>query len=263
MRPPLSSQARITLLNPAAHPERQPLNRLPFAPVRDTFGRQSSCLQNAPYLGELCPYVWQLSEHCCQSVFWSFPVKQPTVALPTGGFDQVQAHASDGSWPAYDGLRRPSIRVGSHLSPCGGAGRNTTICIRPLAIRRSLVPGRPFSSTVALRHTRNFLIARTSPRRDVAVVSPLFRAVVLPSTYAKLACLGKRSRLCRRATGEEYPGRRRTKVPAPGAITTGAALSCRVSGAVRFGRQPLRLARVTFVRQSTSRAPAGISPCSR
>ena len=54
-------------------------------------------------------------------------------------------------------------------------------------------------------------VARTSPRRDVAVVSLLFHWFLLPCPCATLACLGKRSRLCRRATDEEYPGRRRTK----------------------------------------------------
>jgi hypothetical protein len=39
----------------------------------------------------------------------------------------------------------------------------------------------------------------------------LFRFPALLLRCAKLVCLGKRSRLCRRATAEEYPGRRRTK----------------------------------------------------
>src|SRR6266576_3620265 len=41
--------------------------------------------------------------------------------------------------------------------------------------------------------------------------SPLFRYSVLLWPCATLVRLGKRSRLCRRATGEEYPGRWRTK----------------------------------------------------
>jgi hypothetical protein len=52
----------------------------------------------------------------------------------------------------------------------------------PLAIRRSLVPGRPISSTVALAHTRNLCpAARTSPRRDETVV-PLV-ILVIPSRW--------------------------------------------------------------------------------
>jgi hypothetical protein len=38
--------------------------------------------------------------------------------------------------------------------PSRGAGRSTIICIRPLAIRRSLVPERPFWPAAALRPTR-------------------------------------------------------------------------------------------------------------
>ena len=38
--------------------------------------------------------------------------------------------------------------------PMRAAGRSTTICIRPLAIRRSLVPGRPFCHAAASRQAR-------------------------------------------------------------------------------------------------------------
>jgi hypothetical protein len=51
-------------------------------------------------------------------------------------------------------LRQTSIRVGSRLCPMRTAGRSTTICIRPLAIRRSLVPGRPFCHAAASRQAR-------------------------------------------------------------------------------------------------------------
>jgi hypothetical protein len=46
------------------------------------------------------------------------------------------------------------LYVSAHVSPWSGAGRSTIICIRPLAIRRSLVPGRPFCHAVASRPTR-------------------------------------------------------------------------------------------------------------
>jgi hypothetical protein len=78
-------------------------------------------------------------------------------------------------------LRQTSIRVGSRLCPMRTAGRSTTICIRPLAIRRSLVPDdpsvtrRPFGKPVYVS------AARTSPRRDVTVVS-------LVSLYLSSCC---------------------------------------------------------------------------
>ena len=95
--------------------------------------------------------------------------------------------------------------------PMRAAGRSTTICIRPLAIRRSLVPGRPFCPAAASRHARvNFGRPDQSSTRRYRRL-PCFVVSVLPCLCAKLVCLGKRSRLCRRATDEEYPGRRRTK----------------------------------------------------
>ena len=53
--------------------------------------------------------------------------------------------------------------------------------------------------------------ARTSPRRDVTVVSRVSLGLSSYGCVLNLVYLGKRSRLCRRATDEEYPGRRRTK----------------------------------------------------
>lgn len=91
------------------------------------------------------------------------------------------------------------------------AGRSTPIGIRLLAIRRSLVPGRPFCPAAASRHAR-FGCDRpdqSSTRRCRRF--PCFARLVLLCRWATPVCLGKRSRLCRRATDEEYPGRRRTK----------------------------------------------------
>ena len=153
--------------------------------------------------------------------------------------------------------------------PRRGAGRSTPIGIRPLAIRRSLVPGRPFSSTVALAPTRHECpAARTSPRRDVAVV-PLVSLTALPRLCAKLDRLGKRSRLCRRAPDEEYPGRRRTKgagrrgQPSPAPSFFSAPHRYLLPVCLRQAAGFRDLGGVSFDRQSANLAPAGISPRSR
>jgi hypothetical protein len=113
--------------------------------------------------------------------------------------------------PCVRCLRQTSIRVGSRLCPMRTAGRSTTICIRPLAIRRSLVPGRPFCHAAASRQAR---LRNDRPDQSSTRRYRRFTCFALPALLllcAKLVCLGKRSRLCRRATDKEYPGRRRTK----------------------------------------------------
>jgi hypothetical protein len=68
-------------------------------------------------------------------------------------------------------LRDRLLSVSARL-PCG-SGPNTSICFRSPAIRRSLVPD-DHSDPRWLLHPPGLVpIARTSPRRDVTVVSPV------------------------------------------------------------------------------------------
>jgi len=71
--------------------------------------------------------------------------------------------------------------------------------------------GRPFCHAAAFRQARvRFGRPDQSSTRRYRRFT-CFALPVLLLLCAKLCCLGKRSRLCRRATDEEYPGRRRTK----------------------------------------------------
>jgi hypothetical protein len=81
---------------------------------------------------------------------------------------------------------------------------------------------------------RAFSIARTSPRRDLAVVSLDSLMLSSHALCATLVRLGKRSRLCRRATDEEYPGRRCAK----GARRRGPCLRRRLLPKPRRARPP-------------------------
>jgi hypothetical protein len=97
----------------------------------------------------------------------------------------------------------------------------------------------------------------------------VFRLPVLLCLCAKLVCLGKRSRLCRRATDEEYPGRRRTKgarrrrqpAPAPSFLLPPIHPLCMPTylQAADF----FAFFRINLDCHATNLAPAGISPRSR
>jgi hypothetical protein len=108
-------------------------------------------------------------------------------------------------------LRQTSIRVGTRLCPCEqqaeapqavfAHGRSAEAWYRddPSVTRP------PRGKPVSVFDRPDQSSTRRCRRSPCSLV--LFScALVLPST-----CLGKRSRLCRRATDEEYPGRRRTK----------------------------------------------------
>ena len=114
-----------------------------------------------------------------------------------------------------------------------------------------------------------FSAARTSPRRDVTVVSLVSLSLSSCCCVLNFACLGKRSRLCRRATDEEYPGRRRTKgagrrgQPSPAPSFFSAPHCCLLPVCLLQAAGFRVLGGVSFARQSASLAPAGISPRSR
>jgi hypothetical protein len=111
------------------------------------FGRRSPCLQNAPPCsGPTGP--GSLTDARCDSLR-----KRPTATLLDW---RLQV-----SGPRPQGLKAVRAMPATAFYPCRltslparGAGRSTTICIRPLAIRRSLVPGRPFCPAAAVRPTR-------------------------------------------------------------------------------------------------------------
>ena len=111
---------------------------------------------------------------------------------------------------------------------CRPSGRCTRVCFRPLAIRRSLVPDDPSLLRRRLRTHQELASGRpdqSSTRRCRRFISVSLNFLLRPC--AKLVRLGKQSRLCRRATDEEYPGRRRTKgarrrgLPSPAPFLTG------------------------------------------
>jgi hypothetical protein len=79
--------------------------------------------------------------------------KRRTLTLPDWRLRESRVHAQRPR-PCGRRLRLTSIRVGTRLCPEGTAGRSTTIGIRLAAIRRSLVPGRPFCPAAAVRPTR-------------------------------------------------------------------------------------------------------------
>jgi hypothetical protein len=110
------------------------------------FGRRSPCLQNAPPCSGQ-PRPGSLTDARCDALR-----KRPTATLldwrlPVSG-------------PRPQGLKAVRAMPATDFYPCRltslprrGAGRSTTCCIRPRAIRRSLVPGRPFGPAVSVRPT--------------------------------------------------------------------------------------------------------------
>jgi len=123
-------------------------------------------------------------------------------------------------------LRQTSIRVGAHLCPRGTAGRSTTICIRPLAIRRSLVPGRPFCPAAASRQARLYIGRpdQSSTRRYRRFTLFALPALLLPC--AKL-CLPGEAESALQACN-------RRGIPRPTAHQRCQAPEATVSGAVFF-----------------------------
>ena len=84
------------------------------------------------------------------------PASQETTNGHASGLAASKSRGSRSRWPRPCArcLRQTSIRVGTQLCPMRTAGRSTIICIRPLAIRRSLVPGRPFCHAAPFRQAR-------------------------------------------------------------------------------------------------------------
>jgi hypothetical protein len=91
----------------------------------------------------------------CWRFLWAMTswVNPCVVAFSTGGFAVRDA----GSF-----MRSPATTFYS----CRPSGRCTRVCIRPLAIRRSLVPGRPISSTVALAQPPGTCVRSPGPVLD-------------------------------------------------------------------------------------------------
>ena len=116
-----------------------------------------------------------------------------TTNCHASGLAASKSRGSRSHWPRPCArcLRQTSIRVGAHLCPRGTAGRSTTICIRPLAIRRSLVPGRPFCPAAASRQAR-LHFRPPGPVLDATLPSfPLFRLNALLLLCAKLCLPGE------------------------------------------------------------------------
>ena len=116
--------------------------------------------------------------------------------------------------------------------PLWTAGRSTTICIRPLAIRRSLVPGRPFCHAAASRQAR-LHFRPPGPVLDATLPSfPLFRLNALLLLCAKL-CLPGEAESALQACN-------RRGIPRPTAHQRCQAPEATVSGAVFLLSPPRR-----------------------
>ena len=109
-----------------------------------------SCLQNAPSSSGKTRHLSLTRLVACS---------RETTNCHASGLAASRVGGPRSHWPRPCArcLRQTSIRVGAHLCPRGTAGRSTTICIRPLAIRRSLVPGRPFCPAAASRQARLYI----------------------------------------------------------------------------------------------------------
>jgi len=123
----------------------------------------------------------------------------------------VSGPASRWPRPCARCLRRTSIRVGSRLCPCGQQAEAPQSVFAHWRSAEAWyrddpsVPRLPLGKPV-------FTFGRpdqSSTRRYRRFICSLYLSSCC--CVLNFACLGKRSRLCRRATDEEYPGRRRTK----------------------------------------------------
>jgi hypothetical protein len=161
-------------------------------------------------------------------------MKRLTATLPDW---RLQESGPRSHWPRPCArcLRQTSIRVGAHLCPRGTAGRSTTICIRPLAIRRSLVPGRPFCHAAAFRQARVYFGRpdQSSTRRYRRFT--LFRFPCPP--VAVLLC----AKLCLPGEAESaLQACNRQGIPRPTAHQRCQAPEATVSGAVFLLSPPRR-----------------------
>jgi hypothetical protein len=151
----------------------------------------------------------------------------------------------------------------------GTAGRSTTICIRPLAIRRSLVPGRPFCPAAASRQAR---LRFDRPDQSSTRRYRRFTCFVLPSSWARVLNLfawgsGVGSAGVQPTRNTQADGA--PKVPGAGGNDLRRRLftrphnhpACLPNGLQAAGFLAFFL--INFDRHSTSLAPAGISPRSR
>jgi hypothetical protein len=132
----------------------------------------------------------RLATYCSSRLLASVFGNDQAPRLWTGGFKSRgctrigPGHARD----ACDGLLYVSAHISAALRT---AGRSTTICIRPLAIRRSLVPGRPFCHAAASRQARVYFDRpdQSSTRRYRRF--PCFALAVLPLFCAKISLPGE------------------------------------------------------------------------
>src|SRR5258707_9888021 len=134
-------------------------------------------------------------------------MKRLTATLPDWRLQESGARARIGPGRARDACDR-LLYVSAHISAPEGQQAEAPQSV--FAHWRSAeawyrddpsVTRRPFGKPVFTS------AARTSPRRDVTVVSLCFAfpvLLLLCCCVLNFACLGKRSRLCRRATDEEY-----------------------------------------------------------
>jgi hypothetical protein len=141
--PPVKS--KLSFFSAVRTPDANPQSDL--FPSCTPFGRQSHASKTHQHPGARLA-TFPPTSRCCSARSKRWPA-----TLADWRLRRFQA-CTHRPRPSVRCLRQPSIRVGAHLCPKRTAGRNTTICIRPLAIRRSLVPGRPFCPAAASRQAR-------------------------------------------------------------------------------------------------------------
>jgi hypothetical protein len=239
------------------YPERRPLILL----LRSLWSPES-CLQNAPSLPGKTRHR-PLTQTSC---FWLR--KRPSATLLDWRL-QVSGPRSLWPRPCVRCLRQTSIRVGAHLCLFGQQAEAPQSVFAHWRSAEAWYRDDPSVTRLPLGKPVYVSIARTSPRRDVTVVSLVSLCLSSCCCVLNFVCLGKRSRLCRRATDEEYPGRRRTKgarrrrqpSPAPSFLLPSVQLPCPPTYLQAADFFPFFL--INLDCHSTNLAPAGISPRSR
>jgi hypothetical protein len=188
--------------------------------------------------------------------------KRLTATLPTGGFE-CRGPRRVGPGRARDACDR-LLYVSAHVSAHAGSRPSTTICIRPLAIRRSLVPGRPFCPAAASRHARvNFGRPDQSSTRRYRRL-PCFAMSVLPCLCAKLVLPGEAESALQACNRRGIPRpTAHQRCWAPEATVSGAVLYSLSKPSAPQAAGSFTLGLISLERQSTNLAPAGTSPRSR
>jgi hypothetical protein len=225
-------------------------------PCRALFGRRSSCLQNAPSCLPKSRRLASTRIRCC--ALGKRPIAAPRDWRLLVSEPRAHAHQAVRAMPATDFY---TCRLTS--LPSQGAGRSTIICIRPLAIRRSLVPGRPFCHAAASRPTRLCFgrpdQSSTRRCRRFPCFASLSSSCCVLHLFAWGSGVGSAGvQPARNTQADGAP-----KVPGAGGRCPRRRLSRPTRPAPRYAAGFRALELVSFDRQSTSLAPAGTSPRSR